>query len=430
MSALLAQFSSVLQANNGLIVALALSAGGLFVLTLLGLILRAAGASLRPIVFIASLFVPIALVFLVGQLVLARAPSTTVVTPAALAIENGQFKDRATLFGADLPATFIRDAKSGLPGILDEAEIAEAGVTLTGETVLIAQFSSAEEASRAAASYHRGFQLHDTSGDETNGWRATRGLQGDYIEMLLSGRNLFVWSGLTREAAATRRAASHLEALLPTLPLATATAALFPALQPLSEFFQPLSRKIFGLLLLVAIYIGWFFRGASWVSGVPPVAGTPPASSDELRSRLMAINDLTVPFVIIVGERPEKLHADWRYADATWLDHARAHGLKRSFRIRLTLDEASHTVRATDYVASFDWSAGGDGANIAWKAASGIIFFQKEQKRVFGLQIDNQGCFKPELSYAYRFDLQEMKAPLMAVITHAGWTWRPTLWHT
>ena len=110
------------------------------------------------------------------------------------------------------------------------------------------------------------------------------------------------------------------------------------------------------------------------------------------------------------------------------MDHARAHGLRRTFRIRLTLDERHGTVRATDYAASYDWSAGRGGANLEWKSAIGIVLFQTEQQRVFGVQLDEQGRFKPELSYRYKFNLNEMKLPLLAAVTRAGWNWRPTVW--
>ena len=31
-------------------------------------------------------------------------------------------------------------------------------------------------------------------------------------------------------------------------------------------------------------------------------------------------------------------------------------------------------------------------------------------------------------SYAYTFDLKEMKSPLIEAATRAGWRWQPTLW--
>lgn len=412
-------------ANPGLIAALALCIGPALVLCLIALMMRAAGASLRPLVFIAGLFLPIVIPFGIGQLVLARAPAPDM-PAAALAVRDGRFAEREKLFGPGIAPELIRDAKSGLPGILDEAEIAEVGMTMSGETVLIAQFPGAAETKRAAGAYHRGFQLTNSSGDEENGWRATR-MQGDYIEMLRIERQLFVWSGLTMEAAAARRAASNLETNFPSIRPGPRV-PLFPALQPLADFFALVSMKLIGILSLVIIYCLWFFKGIGWCTSAQPVTGAAIVSEGELVSRLMAINGLDVPFTISKGSAPNELIADWRYADAKWIDLAHAHGMRKTFRIRLTLDEAARTVRATDYTAEYDWSAGSNSTSIQWKAEKGVVFFQKEQQRVFGLQLDNAGHLKPVASYTYKFDLNEMKSPIIATITKSGWTWRPSAW--
>ena len=52
-------------------------------------------------------------------------------------------------------------------------------------------------------------------------------------------------------------------------------------------------------------------------------------------------------------------------------------GMKRTLRVRMVMDEASHKVRATDYAASYDWSAGRGGANLEWKAGMGLGLFQR-----------------------------------------------------
>jgi hypothetical protein len=178
-------------------------------------------------------------------------------------------------------------------------------------------------------------------------------------------------------------------------------------------------------LFLVVLF---FFKGAAWAGTSRAQPGVAPVTTTKLATRLEAINTLDVPFHIERGERPNEFFATWRYADAKWVDLARAHGLRRTFRIRLILDEKHGTVRATDYAASYDWSAGRGGANVEWKAGLGIVFFQYEHQRVFGLQLDEQGRFKPELSYAYSFNLNEMKSPLIEAVTRAGWNWRPSVW--
>jgi len=418
--------SAIFRANPGLIVAIALCLGIPLVLTLVGAIMRAGGASLRPIVFLAVLMLPLVVVFLVGSLVRARAPSAQAETTLSLPVRDGHFAEREKLFGADLPADQIRDAKAIFPEFFAEAELAELGIVGTGETALAAQFPTAEAAGRAATFLWKTFQIHNTSGDEERGWRGKRRQNGDYIELLQTGRHLFFWTGLTKEAAAAHRAASTLPSNV--TGSGSGAAPLVPALQPLGTLFAPAGVKALGVLLMLAFYVGWYFKGAAWASSTPALPGVPTVSASQFAARIESINSLDVPFRIEHGSQPNEFFATWRYADARWVDLARAHGLQRTFRIRLVLDESSHTVRTTDYVSSYDWSAGRGGARIEWKTGLGIVFFQTEQGRVFGLQLDEGGRFKPELSYAYKFNLNEMKSPLITATTRAGWTWRPTIW--
>lgn len=107
---------------------------------------------------------------------------------------------------------------------------------------------------------------------------------------------------------------------------------------------------------------------------------------------------------------------------------ARAHGMRRTHRILLELDERTRTAYPTEQYSRLDWSAGANGGSLRWSTATGIVFFQAEHARVFGLQIDERGRFAPKLSYSYTFNLHEMKSPLIAAVTESGWRWRPTLW--
>ncbi len=418
---MIAALSSALSANPGLVAALALLGSGSLLLAFMGLLMWRSGVSPRPVIFVAGLYLLVTLPFLAGQLVQARAPA---LPPQAVGGAGGTdlFDDRGKLFGPDVIA---HDAMGRLPGILDEAERAEAGVVMNGSTVLVARFADQAAARRAAAAYRRGFQVADTSGDETHGWSGRR-MQGDFVELLAAGRYLFVWSGLNKVGCAARRAASDIGAYVHYEELA-APPLLFPALEPLAKLFEPLPVKLGGVLLLVGLYSAWFFKGASWAAAVPPTSGVLAVSAGDLGARLLAINDLDVPFDVSKGEGPGVLFADWRYADAKWVDLAGASGLKRTFRIRLVLDEASHAVRATDYAASFDWGAGRGRAELRWQALIGLVFFQRERQTVLGFQLDPSGRPEPTLAYTYRFDLNEMKSPLIDIVTRSGWSWRPTI---
>lgn len=422
----MSNITGILRANPGLIVGAALCIFIPLVLGLIALMMRGGGTSLRPIVFMAVFMMPMALVFLIGSLIRAQVPGAEGTSTTTLAVRDGHFAEREKIFGAELDAQYMRDAKAVFPEFFAEAELAELGIVGTGETVLAAQFPTPEQAKRAAAFLWQTFSVTNSGGDEEHGWHGYRPANADHIEMLRTGRELFFWTGMTREAAATRRAAS-VAALGLTGQGAAASAPLFPALQPFRALFHPTGMKVAGLLLLVVLYALWFFKGAAWASSSPAAPGVAALSAEEVAARLVSINALDVPFRIEPGEEPGEFFATWRYADAKWVDLARAHGMRRTFRIRLLLDPSSHVVRATDHSASYDWSAGGDGARIAWQSSMGIVFFQKETQRVFGLQLDEQGRFKPQLSYTYTFNLQEMKAPLIDAVTRSGWTWRPVV---
>ncbi len=419
--------SAILRANPGLAVAVAMCSGFPLVLALIGLVLRASGASPRPILFLAGLMMPIALLFLVAGLVNARAPGAASEGSLSLAVVGGAFVDRARLYGEEVPADYVRDAKSVFPEFFADAEHAELAIVGTGETTLVAQFPTAETAKRAASELWRFFRVTASSGDEEHGWRGKRGLNSDYCEMLRSGRHLFLWTALSPQACAARRSASAAITEAPGLRPA-APEPLFVALQPLGALFEPAGVKILGTVLLLALYAYGFFKGAAWVGRTPPASHASTVSAEELAARLEAINSLDAPFHIERGERPGEFFAEWRYADARWLDHAGAHSLRRTFRIRMLLDEATHSVRTSDYVAEFDGSAGRDGVRLEWRAMTGIIFQQVERRRVAGPQVDAHGRPTPNASYSFEFNLGDMKSPLIEAVTSAGWSWRPTLW--
>lgn len=416
--------TAVLAANEGLVVALALIVLFPVGLAVPALVMRAAGASLRPVLFVAGLALPLVVSFSLAQLALARVPAP----PGAggLAVTDGGFADRARIFGPGIPEELIRPAAPLLPGILDGAEAAEAGVSMTGETVLAAQFPEAGQARQAAAAYHSAFALRDTGGSEEDGWTAKRA-QGDHLEMLLRGRTLLVWTGATPEDAAARRAATNVDALLPEAG-GSGGEPLFPALQPLVAFFAPTGMKLLGASALVALYLLWFFRGASWASGRSEPRGGAAVPATELEDRLLALNEARLPFSVTRGAEPGVLLAEWRHGDAVWADTARARGLRRTFRIRLSLDERRRVVRASDYAAAFDWSAGRGGADLEWKFIAGLVFFQQQRDITGGVRLDGEGRADQLIHTVDRLDLGQMKGALSAVVMLSGWSWRPVAW--
>ncbi len=419
--------SGVFRANPELIASTALFLAIPLMLALIALIMHSSGVSLRPIVFMAVLLMPLALFFVVVSLVRAKKPAAEMARSAVLQVQDGRFTQREKIFGAGMGSANPMDAKAVFPEFLGAAEHAELLLAGPESSVLAARFPSTQQAARAGNLLWKAFGVPGSGDSEMRNWRGFRPHHRDHIEMLRAGQCLFFWTAPTAEGAATRRTASLVALGFAEHSMATSE-MMFPALQPFSALFSSKGMQIGGVLLLALLYSLWFFKGSAWASGLPPVAGVAPVPAAEVEARLLAINAEDVPFRIDPGNRPGEYFASWRYADAKWVDLARASGMQRTFRVRLTLDEPAHVVRATDYTGNYDWSAGAGGASIAWQAQSGIVFFQKEQSRVFGLQLDKQGGTTGELSYPYKFDLQELKAPLIAAITGSGWAWRPVVW--
>lgn len=181
---------------------------------------------------------------------------------------------------------------------------------------------------------------------------------------------------------------------------------------------------LLALLLAYVLFVSWvFLRLASWAASYPPPPGVAPQSADELRERLLALDRAGLPFTLRLERRHDELIAEWRYADATWLDLMRAHRLRYLIRYRLRLDETTHRVRVLEYRAAFDASAGTGGATLHFRAQRGITFFERRVEGVLGLQI-RDGRLTRDLAYVYRFDVDEMRGPLVKLVNDAGWEWR------
>ena len=422
----------LIRSNPGVLASFILLGGGAFICTLLGFIMTRSGASLRPILWFAGLFALIVVPQLIGHFYRAlhvnkgETPRTQALEQIASTPKSDRrTADAQSLFGPDADPQLIIDARPMFGDVFTGAELAQFASLPGGETVLLAQFKNYSTAEKAWVNYLRvsGLNQLDGKGDSQRGYAVTRPI-GDRAYVLHFGSMVGVWTGKDDATIRQRLAASGFE--IPRHAPLSGTSPQLRAGGAESSF----SVGLVALLIVLNLFVvtAYFFKGAAWAGTTSAKPGSTPVVAGALAERLESINALDVPFRIERGAQPNEFFATWRYADAKWIDIARARAMKRTHRIRLTLDEASGTVRATDYLASYDWSAGRGGAKLEWKAGLGIVFFQSEHQRVFGLQLDEQGRFKPELSYAYTFNLQEMKSPLVEAVTRAGWDWRPTIW--
>lgn len=189
------------------------------------------------------------------------------------------------------------------------------------------------------------------------------------------------------------------------------------------------------LLPYIALAALAFIRLTSWSMTFEPAPGSSAISMQDLRQRLQAINDgAEFPFTVTSGKRPDEVIIDWKYADAVWLDLLRVHKISALTRLTIRLDETDHTARVRETQSQFNASAGTGGLGLSFYQQWGAItFYEARQETLYGIQIEN-GRPVAKLSYTYRFDIREMRDPLLKLITENGWTFKcvtlPLKWLT
>jgi hypothetical protein len=153
-----------------------------------------------------------------------------------------------------------------------------------------------------------------------------------------------------------------------------------------------------------------------------PESGMAQQPRDELQRRLLALQHEQVPFTIRPDDESD-LVAEWRIVDASWYEIFARAGLKKTHRIYLRLDEGRHEVRALEESWEVEWEAGVPRLSLS---------IQKQQGRTLGSRSFGTGyAFKGvnPLSfgevYDYRFDVSEMKDPIVHTVLAGGWTWVP-----
>lgn len=397
----------LLTTNPGLMIMLALLAGGLLVCALLGVPMWRAGVSLKPIVFFGGFFGIVVLPQLIGHLALAVKPVAAVAAPTVSAPPpaGGQRQDWLPIYAPRLP---------GLTS-------AEATQWPTGQSVVTLRFGTPEQAQQGLLGYLALHQVAPTLDRGGNEVRGTRGLGGGVAHLLRDGAAVRVSTALGDAA---------LDALIAPAAAAAPPATaepLVPALQPAVRLFREhVSLQVAAVLGLVAVATLWFFRASAWAASSPALPTAAPLSAALLRQRLLALNSAGFP-MRVSSEPDGRIAVTWDLADLRWLDFMGLKRLRRSHRLLLRLDESRRAVFVTEQWTVFEAAAGADTAALRWHTARGISFFQVEHERVFGVMLGADGRPTGALSHRFRFNLQELKAPFITAATHAGWAWRPVM---
>ena len=338
-----------------------------------------------------------------------------------LGAAGGRFVDAAAVFGPGVDPDLVTDLRRpGMDSPFAAADVAQMAIIPPASSAIVARYPDLAAASLALQRYIA-MAAGTSIAPGSDGTVSFTRPQGDAVKAVVAGRTLLVLSGPDERSVAERLRSSRIVVPRPT-------GLLTPVDPSAGDFWLYRPRVLVAIIaVLMIIATVYFFRASAWAATVPAREGVPAQPLSYVRERLLGVNSIDVPFT--VAEHDDgRIAVTWRFADAKWVDLARAHGMRNTHRLILELDDATKTVYPTEQFSRLDWSAGAGGGSVRWSTATGITFFQLEHQRVFGLQLDERGRFVPKLSYSYTFNLQEMKAPFMTAVTESGWQWRPTIW--
>ena len=406
------------------------------VMTVLAVVMHRAGASLRPLVWFVGFFAivggPQAVVHLLDGFVLRNerirqeqvSESVPDVARSSSSLAPVEWEK---VFGPGADPALITDAKLGLGVVLSESLEAKLSFRPDGASALAARFEYPEAAQRALDRYGSFFTFAGAEGSDNAGWTARRhNGQGEWVHIVTAGPDLYAWTNTSKSEALANR----VRALGPIPGEGKAAVDSSASENPklVSNRLRSKVGLMVSILSLNLLAAGlWFFKGSAWAARVDGSVAVKPVSVPELQQKLLATNQTDVPTEVTLRE-DGAVEINWKYADARWFDLMRLHQMKRTQRLVLLFDEASHTVRVREYWSAFDASADFKHVNLEWKTASGIQFFAFEKRSVVGVQLDETGKPTGELSKAYTFDLQALKAPIIDAVTRGGWRWQPLTW--
>jgi hypothetical protein len=179
----------------------------------------------------------------------------------------------------------------------------------------------------------------------------------------------------------------------------------------------------FGVYMVICTFA--LFRGGAWAARIAPPTGVVPVQAEEMRGRILGINDLDVPFHVREGKRGY-LIAEWRLADAKWTTVLEQAGLSIAHSVKMKLDPERCRVKAIDQSRTIGWSRGVPRLSWSFTFFRGINFGGFEKGACYGLLYKDGGWIF-DWAYKYSYNINEMKQPLVVAVVMGGWAFQPVI---
>jgi len=188
-----------------------------------------------------------------------------------------------------------------------------------------------------------------------------------------------------------------------------------------------LLAELIGLIAgLAGLYVMFYAMGYFQYLGGKRRSNIPHVSKRELIDEILALNDPSKPYHIRRDPATD-LVAEWKIVDAEWYGILNKSGLKRPYRALLQVDEARHTVRCYEELGRITWTAGLQGiipaVSFQKSFFGGRLLYSKEYAKGYGLKQLTPP--EPGKVYDYKFDINEIRGPIILTVERNGWEWVP-----
>lgn len=214
---------------------------------------------------------------------------------------------------------------------------------------------------------------------------------------------------------------------LPVLvPLALMGARGQISIERASFLWSAFAYAAYGLIQIFLVFpvIG------SWAAAVEPQTRVR-VSSQELKQTLLSLNDERLPFAVLRDSgNPDRLVASWKIADEKWTELFAARRLRIQYELRMKILDGKGIVLAQDNLRRFEYTSGASVGGIKFNSRfsffKGISLLQYGRGVQYGV-VYKDGKLKIDYAYNYKFQIDEVKNPIVQVVTGSGWEFRPTV---
>jgi hypothetical protein len=199
------------------------------------------------------------------------------------------------------------------------------------------------------------------------------------------------------------------------LPIILVASGYLKTINPIIIIFG--SFSYFFLLIIV-----WVKSLSSALTIQPSIIT--PVSKKELEERLFSLNNKSFPFK--VSKENGNIVIQWNLVDEKWIEIFASRKIKEAHKIILKLE--TNRVLARDVHGKFEYNInlGKLKINVNWGFSKGIQLVQYSRGFQAGIIFKNKKL-QIGKAYDYKFDLAEMKNPIIQIITGSGWQYKPVV---